>query len=176
MGGVTRVITGKPSSSEKPDKENYGNPWAADIMARLLASIDEYKSRTTPNWRDFVPPEQRPYEWRSDEERKGIRDREATDADQEDRPKRPFGINEADADDSAEMVTQPQEEQTEQTQKKEYSDAAFAAAYDAARRGMSPQAFKAVAPKAFGTMPKEKQNEEIARLRDYIARGKYGGL
>jgi len=97
MGGLVRNITGRASSRELPDKSQYGNPYAEDLLARMLAAIDTYNNQHGAY--AAMPEEQRPYELRSDEERRAIRAREEQDAKDEDRPKRRFAVNEPDEND-----------------------------------------------------------------------------
>jgi hypothetical protein len=170
MGGVVRTITGEPSSGEKPSRENYGNPYSEDLLARFLAAMDEYKDRTSPGWRAYVPPEQAPYQWRPDEERAEIRGRELEQADEENRPARNLAINEPTTKTSEDMLADREESRSVQDSQAE-QDQAFASAIEAARRGqlVNRRMFAADKYSASNNLA-SKKNE----LRDYIVRGRNG--
>lgn len=171
MGGIVEMVTGKPSSDRKPKAENYGNPYAQDLLARLLASIDEYKDRTTPAWRGKVPTEQRPYEWRSDEERARIRKDELQNADDQNRAPRDFAVNEPQEDpetSSKEAVRQLADQRATTQEQTQENDELVQRAYKEARRGVpiSMARRNAMSPQQRGPFA-----QSADQIRKYI----YGG-
>lgn len=96
MGGLVSTLTGEASSGEKPKKENYGNPYTGDMMARLLGAIDAYNETRFggKGVASHIPAENMPYEMRSPEDRARIRATEDQLAAEQERPTRDLAINE----------------------------------------------------------------------------------
>jgi len=73
MGRVVDAFSADGSDPNRlPDKENYQLPYADDTRVRLLAIVDGYIKKHGLD--AFIPAENRPYEYRNDEERGIIRD------------------------------------------------------------------------------------------------------
>ncbi len=177
----------------KVDENAYQDPYAPELRSRLLAIVDSYIKKKGID--AFIPEENRPYEYQSDDERAQIRDRkdtlqygEHTDPNNDPRfyyPTAPRTPKDENAIKPVETVRPEPEEapvadspsatinqgQGQQLVSR-YAKAALAAKLEAQRMGADPEALALAAPKELSAANQAQQQQQLDDVVNFIREGR----